>query len=97
MAQEIIMPKAGMAMEEGTITRWLKCVGEEVKEGEPLLEIETDKVSMEIEAAFAGVLIQILASAGDVVPVTQVIGYIGKPGEIPAPPLIPSAIIAQIT
>ena len=97
MAHEIIMPKAGMAMEEGTIVRWLKREGEEVKEGEPLLEIETDKVSMEIEAAFTGVLIQIMATAGDIVPVTQVIGYIGKPGETPAPPLIPPAFIPRKT
>jgi len=50
MATSIIMPKAGMAMEEGTIVKWLKAEGEPVEKGEPLLEILTDKVKMEIEA-----------------------------------------------
>ena len=86
MAQEVIMPKAGMAMEEGKVIRWLKYEGEAVKQGEPLLEIETDKVAMEVEAGVSGVLIHILAREGDVVPVTKVIGYIGNPGETVAQP-----------
>ncbi len=81
LAVEVIMPKAGMAMEEGTISKWLKKEGEAVEAGEPLMEIETDKVNMEIEAPASGVLIKILNSEGDVVPVTQVIAYIGKEGE----------------
>jgi pyruvate dehydrogenase E2 component (dihydrolipoamide acetyltransferase) len=81
MAQEVIMPKAGMAMEEGKVIRWLKKEGEHVKQGEPLLEIETDKVAMEVEAAASGTLIHILAQEGEIVPVTRVIGYIGNPGE----------------
>jgi pyruvate dehydrogenase E2 component (dihydrolipoamide acetyltransferase) len=85
MATAVIMPKAGMAMETGTITRWLKKVGDPVKKGEPLLEIETDKVSMEVEAEVAGVLLGILAEAGAVVPVIQTIAWIGAPGEaVPA-------------
>jgi pyruvate dehydrogenase E2 component (dihydrolipoamide acetyltransferase) len=86
------MPKAGMAMEEGTIIKWLKKVGERVEMGEPLLEIHTDKVNMEIEAAASGILLQILAQEGEVVPVTHIIGYIGSMGEeavdkVPATPL----------
>ena len=77
MAVEIIMPKAGMAMEEGTVTKWLKKVGDKVEAGEPLLVIETDKTSMELEAPASGYLIQILKDSGDVVPVVQTIGYIG--------------------
>lgn len=50
MAREIIMPKLGMAMEEGTLVRWLSGAGEEVRAGELLLEIETGKVEMELEA-----------------------------------------------
>lgn len=82
MAYEVIMPKAGMAMEEGTIIRWLKKEGERVEAGEPLLEILTDKVNMEVEAAASGVLIKILRQEGEVVPVTQTIGYIGEAEEI---------------
>ena len=81
MAQSVIMPKAGMAMETGTVIQWLKVEGDTVKVGEPLLEIETDKVSMEVEAEFAGVLLRILKGPGEVVPVTETIGYIGEPGE----------------
>ena len=81
MAQSVIMPKAGMAMETGTVIRWLKSEGDSVAVGEPLLEIETDKVSMEVEAEFAGVLLRILKGPGEVVPVTETIGYIGDAGE----------------
>lgn len=85
MATEIIMPKAGMAMEKGTIVQWFKAEGEAIKEGEPLLEIITDKVNMEVEAESSGILLQILAVPGEVVPVLQIIGYIGAAGEVPAP------------
>ncbi len=75
------MPKAGMAMEEGTIVRWLKEEGERVKKGEPLLEITTDKVNMEIEAEASGILLKKLCFEGDVVPVTKTIAFVGEPGE----------------
>lgn len=81
MAKEVIMPKAGMAMEEGTIVKWFKKEGDPVEKGEPLLEILTDKVNMEIEALYSGVLLKILKGEGEVVPVTQPIAYIGEPGE----------------
>ena len=81
MATAIIMPKAGMAMEEGTVVKWLKAEGEQVEKGEPLLEILTDKVNMEVEAQATGTLIKILAKEGEVVPVIQVIGYLGEAGE----------------
>jgi len=81
MAVEVIMPKAGMAMEEGTVVRWLKKEGDRVEAGEPLLEITTDKVNMELEASASGVLLKIIKNDGEVVPVTHVIGYIGEPGE----------------
>lgn len=95
MATSIIMPKAGMAMEEGTIVKWLKAEGEPVEKGEPLLEILTDKVNMEIEAQASGVLLKILKREGEVVPVIQVIGYIGEPGEIPEENAGPAA--AEVT
>ena len=81
MATAIIMPKAGMSMEEGTVMKWLKAEGDAVEQGEPLLEILTDKVVMEVEAQESGTLIKILKREGEVVPVTKTIGYIGAAGE----------------
>lgn len=81
MATNIIMPKAGMAMEEGTIVKWFKKKGDKVEFGEPLLEILTDKVNMEVEAQASGILLEILRNEGEVVPVTETIGYIGAAGE----------------
>jgi pyruvate dehydrogenase E2 component (dihydrolipoamide acetyltransferase) len=81
MAYPVIMPKTGMSMEEGTILRWLKREGEAVRKGEMLLEIETDKTSMEVEAEADGLLLRVLRQAGEVVPVTQTIAWIGQPGE----------------
>lgn len=81
MAIEIIMPKAGVDMTEGEIIKWNKKVGDEVKEGEVLLEILTDKVNMELEAEKDGYLIAILKKEGEKVPVTEVIGYIGEKDE----------------
>ncbi|HCK23844.1 MAG TPA: dihydrolipoyl dehydrogenase [Bacteroides graminisolvens] len=81
MAFEVIMPKAGIDMTEGQIVKWLKEEGDTVTEGEIILEIMTDKTSMEIEAEASGVLLKILRHAGDMVPVTEVIAYIGQPGE----------------
>ncbi len=81
MAYDIIMPKAGMSMETGKIIKWLKLVGDPVETGEPLLEIETDKVNMEVEAMYTGTLLKTLYGPGDEVPVVTVIGYIGRPDE----------------
>jgi len=81
MAYKVVMPKAGMAMETGKVVRWLKAEGDSVETGEPLLEIETDKVNMEVEAMNSGILLKILANEGDEVPVVQTIGYIGEKGE----------------
>lgn len=81
MADAVIMPKAGMAMEEGQIIRWLKQEGDPVETGEPILEIETDKVAMEVEAERSGVLLKITRGDGETVPVTETIGYIGEKGE----------------
>ncbi len=81
MAIEVIMPKAGIDMTEGEIVKWNKKIGDEVKQGDILLEILTDKVSMELEAEEDGYLISILKNDGEKVPVTEVIGYIGEKGE----------------
>ena len=78
---EVFMPKAGMDMKEGTLIRWLKNVGDQVELDEPIMEIETDKITMEAEAPGTGILLAKLVEDGATVPVLQVIGYIGQPGE----------------
>jgi len=80
MVTEVIMPKMGQTMEKGKIIKWLKKNGEEVKRGEPLLEIETDKTTIEIEARDSGIL-RILAEEGKEVPIATRIAYILKEGE----------------
>lgn len=82
MLTEVIMPKAGSEMEEGQIVKWLKKEGDKVKEGDVLLEIMTDKVSMEIEAEASGTLLKILKHDGDIVPVITTIAYIGDEGDV---------------
>ncbi|MCE2488488.1 MAG: 2-oxo acid dehydrogenase subunit E2 [Anaerolineae bacterium] len=77
----VVMPALEMAQETGTLLRWLKQEGETVQRGEPLMEIETDKVTLEIEAGGSGVLAQVNAAPGDVVPVGQVIALLLAGGE----------------
>ncbi|WP_242258240.1 dihydrolipoamide acetyltransferase [Streptococcus thoraltensis] len=81
MAVEIIMPKLGVDMAEGEIIEWKKTEGDTVAEGDVLLEIMSDKTNMEIEAEDSGVLLKITRQAGETVPVTETIGYIGEAGE----------------
>jgi pyruvate dehydrogenase E2 component (dihydrolipoamide acetyltransferase) len=81
MAADVLMPKLGLTMEEGTIERWLKKAGDEVAAGEPILEIMTDKVSAEIEAPASGRLGPILFSEGATVPVGEIIAYVLAEGE----------------
>src|SRR6056297_3260333 len=81
MAVELIMPKLSMTMEEGHIVSWLKGEGEEVEEGEVILEVLSDKTNFEVEAPAEGVLLKKIYEEDDVVPVTEVIGYIGEEGE----------------
>ncbi|MDP9410918.1 MAG: 2-oxo acid dehydrogenase subunit E2 [Actinomycetota bacterium] len=78
---EVIMPKMGDAMEEGTLLKWLKSEGEEVSPGDPIAEIETDKVTMELEAEDSGTLAQLIASEGQDVPVGEAIAFIAGEGE----------------
>ncbi|EHJ51859.1 dihydrolipoamide acetyltransferase [Streptococcus macacae] len=81
MAIEIIMPKLGVDMQEGEIIEWKKQEGDEVKEGDILLEIMSDKTNMEVEAEESGLLLKIVHGNGELVPVTEVIGYLGQAGE----------------
>ncbi|MGH3147201.1 MAG: biotin/lipoyl-containing protein, partial [Rubrobacter sp.] len=78
---EVIMPKMGDAMEEGTLLKWLKSEGEDVSEGDAIAEIETDKVTMELEAEDAGTLAQLIASEGQDIPVGEAIAFIQGEGE----------------
>ncbi|HUH96648.1 MAG TPA: 2-oxo acid dehydrogenase subunit E2 [Anaerolineales bacterium] len=92
------MPALEMAQESGVLVSWLKRDGEAVRKGEPLMEIETDKVTLEIEAPASGILGGLLARAGDTVPVGRTIAWILAPGEkVPAglPPDLPSARAAR--
>jgi len=84
LAVEVIMPKFGLTMHEGTIQKWLKSEGEVVTAGEPLFEVETEKVLYEVEAPASGVLAKILFPASSTVPIRTVIAVIAEPGEEPA-------------
>src|ERR1700685_2322098 len=83
MAVSIVMPALEMAQETGKIISWLKKEGDSIAKGEPLAEIETDKVVLEVEATVDGVLAGVKAAAGDVIPVGQIIAWIVAPGEQP--------------
>src|SRR5262249_40323709 len=86
MATEVVMPQMGESIAEGTITRWLKKVGEQVERDEPLFEISTDKVDAEIPSPAAGTLTEVLFKEGDTVEVNKVVAYIGEAGEASAAP-----------
>ena len=77
------MPVLGMAQDTGKLISWLKMEGEAVLEGEPIMEVETDKATVEIEASASGSLGGVRAQEGDEVPVGQVIAWILDPGESP--------------
>ncbi len=81
MAIEIIMPKLGVDMQEGEIIEWKKQEGDFVNEGDVILEMMSDKTSMELEAEESGVLLKIVHGNGATVPVTEVIAYLGAEGE----------------
>lgn len=81
MAREIVMPKFGQTMTEGTIVSWEKKIGEPIAKGEVFLKIESDKATMDVESEYSGILLRILAAEGQVVPCGEVIAYVGEPGE----------------
>ena len=83
MATEVIMPALGMAQETGRLVSWLKAEGEQVTQGEPLMEVETDKATVEIEAPATGILSKVSAAVDDEVPVGQTVAVILAPGETP--------------
>jgi pyruvate dehydrogenase E2 component (dihydrolipoamide acetyltransferase) len=81
MAEVIKMPKLSDTMTEGVVANWLKKVGDEVKEGEILAEIETDKATMEFESFYTGTLLHIGVEKGKAAPVNEILAIIGKKGE----------------
>ncbi|MEI6100539.1 MAG: dihydrolipoamide acetyltransferase family protein [Eubacteriales bacterium] len=81
MAEKVIMPKQGLQMTEGTIIKWLKQEGEACIEGEPLFEMETDKLTITMDAPASGTLIKIVRQEGETVPITELIAVIGQTGE----------------
>jgi pyruvate dehydrogenase E2 component (dihydrolipoamide acetyltransferase) len=80
VASEVKLPRLGQGMESGTIVKWLKNEGDRVEKGEPLYELDTDKVTQEVEAEASGVLLRIAVSEGEV-PVGRTIAVIGEQGE----------------
>ncbi|MGI8439438.1 MAG: dihydrolipoamide acetyltransferase family protein [Thermoleophilaceae bacterium] len=84
MATDVLMPRLSDSMEEGTVLKWLVEEGGEVKRGEPLAEIETDKANMTYEADTDGTLIEVLAGEGDTLAIGEVIARVGEPGEAPS-------------
>src|SRR6187431_1395692 len=83
---DVIMPQMGESIAEGTLTRWMKKVGDQVDRDEPLFEISTDKVDAEIPAPAAGVLTDIKVKEGETVPVNSVVAVIGGAGEAASAP-----------
>ena len=81
MATEVFMPSLGESVFEGTISTWLKKEGDAVERYEPILEIETDKVTTEATAEIAGTLLKIVAREGETVAVGSLLAYIGDPQE----------------
>lgn len=81
MAEPIIMPKTGMAMEEGVIIEWLIKEGDNIKEGDVIAQIETDKTTMELESDLTGTVLKLVYPDGTTVPVTLPIAWIGSEGE----------------
>ena len=81
MATAVRMPALGQTSDDMTLLRWLKAEGAVVQEGEPLLEIETDKATLEVEASASGTLLRILCGEGETVTAGTLLGWLGEPGE----------------
>ena len=101
MATDVIMPQMGFDMEEGTVVRWLKAEGDNVDRGEPIVEVETDKATVEVESFASGLLRRIVVTEGITVPVGQVIGIIASADEalptIETPVSMPETLAKPVT
>jgi pyruvate dehydrogenase E2 component (dihydrolipoamide acetyltransferase) len=101
VAKEIVMPALGMAQETGTLLQWLKAPGDAVAKGEPLMEVETDKATVEIEAPASGILANVTAEPGDVIVVGRTIAVILSPEDVtpvpsPAAPASATPVAARM-
>src|ERR1043166_6377932 len=85
MATDVLMPQMGESIAEGTVSRWIKKVGDKVERDEPLLEISTDKVDAEIPSPVAGTITEIVVQEGQTVPVNSVVARIAAEGEAASP------------
>jgi pyruvate dehydrogenase E2 component (dihydrolipoamide acetyltransferase) len=85
MSVEVVMPQMGESITEGTVSKWLKNVGDRIEKDEPILEISTDKVDAEVPSPGAGVLLAINTQEGETVEVGTVVAVIGEEGEATAP------------
>ena len=92
MATLFALPKLGMNQEEGEIVNWLVEEGDEVTKGQPIVEVETDKTTLELESTASGVVARILHRSGDIVPINSVLAVILAPGE-ELPDEIPATIV----
>lgn len=81
MAKKVIMPKLGLTMTEGKLVEWIKKEGEEVKKGDILFKVETDKLTNDIEAMNEGILRKIIVKEGETVPCLATVGVIGTADE----------------
>ena len=86
MATNVLLPQWGMNMEDGTLTKWLVSEGDEIAQGQPLVEVETAKINSELESPAAGVVAHIIAAEGSLAKVGDIIAVIGAPGENPPRP-----------
>jgi pyruvate/2-oxoglutarate dehydrogenase complex dihydrolipoamide acyltransferase (E2) component len=81
MAVKVIMPQAGQDLETGVVKQWHKAEGDAVVKGEPIVQIETEKVNLDVEAPASGVLLRILVPEDTETAIFSTIGIIGEPGE----------------
>ncbi len=101
-ATEVVMPQMGESITEGTVSKWLKAVGDKIEKDEPLLEISTDKVDAEVPSPAAGILLEIRANEGETVEVGSVVALVGAEGSSAAPssakhaPEVVSAPVAKV-
>ncbi len=81
MAVKVIMPQAGQDLETGTVRHWLKAEGDRVTKGESIVEVETEKISIDVEAPASGVVLRIVVPDDTEAPILSTIAIIGQPGE----------------
>ena len=94
MATNVVMPQLGESVTEGTVTRWLKNVGDSIKVDEAIVEVSTDKVDTEIPSPVAGVLLEIKAAQDAVIPVGGVMAIIGESGSVaPSAPVVSAPVV----